>query len=203
MLTLTNALTLAGALALTACASTTFDSTWKAPDAGLVDYSGKKVAAVFVSQEEGSRRAAEDTLAREISARGAQGIAAYTLIATEDLKDQQRARARLQAAGIEGVVAMRVTGKEQQVTQTPGTWSNARYSSFSHYSGWGWGTVYEPGYLTTDTIVSVETLVYSLTEDKLLWAGQSKTFNPAQLTGFVSELAQAAVEQMHEEGLIR
>ena len=45
--------------------------------------------------------------------------------------------------------------------------------------------------------------MYSLTRDKLLWAGQSKTFNPAKLDEFVKELAQAAAEQMKEEGLIR
>ena len=194
-------LCIAGALALSACATTSFDSTWRTPDVGPVDYAGKKVAAVFVSQEEGSRRSAEDTLAREISAHGAQGVASYTLIPTQELQDQAQVRAKLQSAGIEGVVVMRVTGKEQQVSQTPGTWSSMGYSSFSHYSGWG--AVYEPGYLVTDTIVSVETLVYSLTQDKLLWGGQSKTFNPSKLDAFVSELAQAVAEELEEEGLIR
>ena len=47
-------------LMLTACATTTFTSTWKAPDAQGVDPTGKKVAAVYMSSNESSRRAAED-----------------------------------------------------------------------------------------------------------------------------------------------
>jgi hypothetical protein len=147
------------------CATTTFSSTWKAPDAGPVDYEGKKIAAIFVSAEESTRRAAEDALARELTARGPVGVAAYGLLSLEELRDKERARAKLREAGCAAAVVMRVTGKEQQISAAPAMYSGARYSSFSGYSGWGWGTVYEPGYLTTDTIVSVETLVYSLEED--------------------------------------
>jgi len=188
---------------LASCASTTFESTWKAPDVGPLDYTGKKVAAVFVSAQEGTRRVAEDTLAREISERGAQGVAAYTLISLEELKDEKSARAKLQQAGCAGAVMMRVTSTEKEIHATPATWSGARYSSFSHYSGYGWGTVYEPGYLSTDTIVSIETLVYSLEKDKLIWAGISKTFNPSKTASFVEELADAAAAEMKEAGVIR
>ena len=53
------------------------------------------------------------------------------------------------------------------------------YGSFYGYWGYGWGAVYDPGYLRTDTVVMVETLIYSVTQDKLVWAGHSKTTNPS------------------------
>ena len=43
----------AAALAAAACTSTTFNSTWKAPGAGPLNFKGKKVAALVISKEEG------------------------------------------------------------------------------------------------------------------------------------------------------
>ncbi len=185
------------------CSSTSFRTTWRAPDAGPIDYAGKKVAAIFISPEESTRRKAEDALARELTARGAQGLAAYTLVSLEQLKDQTGARARLRDAGCAGALVMRVTAREQQISSYPGVYSGARYSSFSGYSGWGWGMAYDTSYLRTDTVLSIETLVYSLEEDKLLWAGTSEILEPSNIEERVVELATAAADEMRKEGLIR
>ena len=71
---------------------------------------------------------------------------------------------------------------------------------FGPYWGYGWGTAYSPGYLTTDTIVSVETLVYSLTDDKLLWASSSRTTNPGNLDQLIREVADATAKEMAKQG---
>lgn len=190
-------------LTLSACvASTTFTSTWKAPDAQLVSPVGKTVAALFVTRDEGRRRAAEDTLAADLTARGAQGIASYTLVPNAARGDVEAAKAKLKAAGIQGVVVMRVVGKDQTVTYTPGYAAPTYYRGFGPYWGYGWGTVYDPGYLQTDTYVSVETLIYSLAQDKLLWAGTSRTSNPSNLDGLINEVADAATKQMIKEGFL-
>jgi hypothetical protein len=70
------------------------------------------------------------------------------------------------------------------------------------YWTWGWGTVWEPGYLTVDKIVKVETLVYSLERDELLWAGVSRTVDPASIDSFIGELATAVTKQMAKDGLL-
>ena len=194
----------AGVLCLSACATTTFDSTWKAPDAQQVSPMGKYVAAVFVSREEGQRRAGEDALAADLIARGAHGVAAYTLLPNNQRGNAEVARERLKAAGANGVVVMRVVGKDQKITYTPGYAATfpAYYNGFGPYWSYGWQTVYEPGYLQSDTVVSVETLVYSLTKDKLLWASESRTTNPANLTTLVNEVADAVAKEMSKQGLL-
>ena len=64
----------AAAVTLSACASNGLVSSWQAPDATPLHVDGSRVAAVVMMREEGSRRAAEDALARELSARGAIGV---------------------------------------------------------------------------------------------------------------------------------
>jgi hypothetical protein len=194
------------ALVAAACATTTFNSTWKAPGAAPLNFKGKKVAALVVSKEEGVRYGAEDALAREITAKGAVGLPAYSLIPKEITQDKEKAKAFLAKAGVAGVVAMRVVGKDQEISSTPASYyATPYYSTFwgAGYYGYGWGGVYNPGYVRTDTIVSVEILVYSLEQDKLVWAGRSQTTNPEKVGPFIHELTARAAAEMKKQGLIQ
>ncbi len=198
----------AASLALAACASTQFNSTWMAPGSGPLNFAGQKVAALVISSNEGSRLGAEGELARQLTARGVQGIPAFNLIPPNESRNKEKAKALFEAAGIVGVVAMRVVGTQQEVTSSPsmGYWGAPYYGSFwggGGYYGYGWGAVYDPGYLRTDTIVSVETLVYDMKADKLVWAGRSQTTNPQRVDTLVKELVAGAASEMKKQGLIR
>jgi hypothetical protein len=190
-------------LGIVACSSTTFDSTWRAPDAKPLQLSGKKAVAIFVNKNMTLRRTAEDALARQISAHGAQGVPAYTIFGDEDIRDQAKVRAKLEGLGFSGIVVMRVAGKETQVNYVPGTYyGSPYYRTWGGYWGYGWGAVYDPGYLSVEKVVKIETLVYSLDQDKLVWAGVSRTVDPTQVDSFVTEVAKACAEQMEKDGLI-
>jgi hypothetical protein len=202
--TLTRFLTAAMAVATFACATTTFQSTWRDPEARPLRLTGRKVVGLFVSKDPVRRRRAEDAMAREISARGAQGVPAYTILSDEEIKDRETAKAKLEQLGFSGAVVMRVVGRETQYTVVePPLWARPHYHRFwGGYWGWGWSAVREPGYLVADKIVSVETLVYSLEQDLLVWAGVSRTVDPERLEGFISELAAAVSKQLEKDGLL-
>lgn len=190
-------------LALAACAETTsFTSTWKAPDAGVITPSGKTVATVFMSRDESKRRAGEDAMVRSITSYGAHAFPAYTVLPDEASMSADAARAKLKEAGANGVVTMRVVSKDQQVTYTPGYTAPSYYGGFGPYWGYGWGSVSSPGYLQTDTLLSVETLVYSLDRDKLLWASTSRTTNPDNLDSLIKEISDATANEMVKQGLL-
>jgi len=191
------------ALVAGGCATTSFSSKWHAPDAEPVKLNGQKVAAVVMTKNPGARRPAEDTLAREITKRGAVGIPAYTIIPDAQIRDLESSKRLLAEAGVQGVISMRVVSRDKQTTYVPGAWtSGPYYGSFSGYWGYGWGAAYDPGYVQTDEIVSVETLIYSLRQDKLIWAGMSETINPSKVDGLVTELAGRIASEMEKEGLL-
>ncbi len=187
------------------CATTSFVSSWKAPLDGPIEFDNKRVAAVVVSADQATRRAGETALAREISARGAQGVPSYTILDGEAVKDKDAAKKKLQDSNIDGAVIMRMVSKDQELSYSPGTSWYAPYpyyGSFGGYWGYGWGMAYDPGYLRTDTVVMVETLVYSVAQDKLLWAGQSKTTNPSNIQKFIADLSDGAAKEMRKAGFI-
>jgi len=188
------------------CASTKYVSSWQAPVEGPIEFDNKRVAAVVVSADETTRRVGETALAREISKRGrAQGVASYTLISGDGAKDKEAAKKILRDANIEGAVVMHVISSEQEISYSPGTsWYGPTpyYGSFYGYWGYGWGMAYDPGYLRTDKVVMVETLVYSVAQDKLLWAGKSKTTNPSDVQKLIRDLADGAAKEMRKAGFI-
>jgi hypothetical protein len=191
-----------GALCLSGCSSTTFTSTWKAPDAQRVDPVGKSIAALVISSDKKQRRDAEVYLTHELTIRGARSVAAYTLIGL-DQPNVDYARARFKEAGVEGVVVMRVVGHDQRVIVDPGGFSGTAYSSFgSYYSSYGVGVSYSTGSVQTDTVVMIETLIYSLNQDKLLWAGTSRTSNPEGVQSLIAEVADAVARQVVKQGLV-
>lgn len=186
-------------------ASTKFVSTWKNPAIGLVDLDGKKIAAFVVSSDESMRLGPEETLATEMRRRGIDCVAGYTVLPGELAKDREKAKEFLENAGITGAVLMRVLSREKETYYSPGTtwYSAGYYPSFWGYWNYGWTAVYTPGYMRSDTIVSIETLVYSIERDELIWAGMSETLNPKDVRKFVKQLVDAAGKEMRKAGIVR
>jgi hypothetical protein len=191
------------AMTLAACATTSLQSTWKNPAAAPLNLKGKKVVALVVMDEEALRYAAEDEAAREITAHGGVGLPAYTLLPQAQIRDKERARAIFEKEGIEGVVVLRPIAKEKAVSGA--FWGSPSYSSLwgPGFWGGGWGGGWGgDGYLRTDTILIVETLVYSLQQNKLVWASQSQTMNPTQVGSFIRELGKTVGTEMEKQGLL-
>jgi len=191
-------------LLISACATTTFQTTWRNPNARPIKLNGQKVVGLFISNNPTIRRRAEEAMARELTARGAQGVPAYTVLDDTEIRDRDAAKSKLESLGFAGVVVMRIVGRETQYRYEPGYWWTVpHYRHFwGGYWGHGWTTVYTPGYLDVDRIVSVETLVYSFEQDELVWAGISRTIDPAGIDSFIAELANAVIKEMAKEGLL-
>ena len=198
-------LTVAGALLLAACSSTTFDSTWKSPDAKNFtgSFQGKKVLAVILAKETGTRRAGEDVLAAELTKRGAQGVPSYRALEGIDTTNEAAAKAALEKVGFVGAVTMRPVAKDKEIVSTPGMYTGGMYGGYwGGYYGHGWGGAYSAPTVQTNTIISVETLIYSLKENKLIWSGRSRTTNPSKLDSFIKEIVSEAGSEMKKEGLL-
>ena len=123
-----------------------FVSTWKAPDAAGVSFTGKKVAALIMSDDLNLRMSGEEALVRELAAVGVPaGVASYRIVPKEELRDPDKAKGWYERAGVEGVVAMRLVSSDKQQTWTPSMWVTSSYSTLWGYYGYGWTSVYAVG----------------------------------------------------------
>ena len=175
-------------------AKTKFHSAWKAPDVSTFDFKGQKVAAVVVTPNPEAARQAEGLLAVELTRRGMVGIPAYELLPPKEPRDKAKAQAVFAQKGIAGAVVMRAGAGAQQ---------GAYATSASLWQTNGGFVGYDPGYLRNETKVLVETLVYDVRTDKLVWVGLSETTNPKGIDALVKNLVKAAGAEMKKQGLVR
>ena len=196
-------LALVAAAALSCGATTSLSDSWANPEV-KPPIMFNRIATLAISKDAARRRMIEDAMAAQLNERGAKAVPAYTLITAEsELKDRDRVKQKLADAGVDGVVMMRSLGVEKEATYVPGTAAYAPYygSPWGYYGFWS-GAMYDPGYIAIDENVKIETVIYSLTEDKMVYAGRSETLNPGSSESLVNGVGKAVVKDMEKKGLI-
>lgn len=180
-----------------------FTSTWKAPGAAGVSYAGKKVVGLIVSDDLSLRMSAEEALARELTARGAQGVAAYRVIPKEEIRNTDSAKRWFEQMGVAGVVLMRLVDVSKEKIPTAVVWAGATYGSLWDYYPYAWGSAIALGPGRTETTLVVETVIFDVPGSRLLWAGTSETVNPKDAQDTVKGIVVSAAERMKKDGLIK
>ena len=185
-------------VALSGCA-TGLVSSWKAPDAEPFRMRGEKVAAVVMANDQAIRLAGEEALARELSARSRRRADVHAARRCRSGRSEGTAAER---AGVVGVVVLRPVRVDKEILSTLIS-SDPVYGGFwGGYYGHGWGSAWSAAEIRTDTIIIVETLVYSLHQNKLVWSGQSKTTNPANLNRLIENTAKQVGDELVRQGLL-
>src|SRR5262249_38453049 len=145
-------------------------------------------------KDPGLRRIAEDATAAQMP--GAQATPSYQVLGDMDLRDRQAVKAKLKAEGFDGVLVMRLAGVSEQGS------SVGPYTTFDGYYDYGVGATYAPGYLETDTIVHIISNLYSLDQNKLVWSGTSKTFDPESAQQAMGDVGQSVAKSLQKDRII-
>jgi hypothetical protein len=198
MITLVLATLLVGAVA----AKARFTSTWKAPGAQGVSFAGKKVVGLIVHDDMNLRMSAEEALARELTNRGLQGVAAYRLIPKEEIKDPKLVKAWFDRAGAAGVVMMRLIDLTKEKIPSQVVWQSATYYDLWSYYPYSWGAVYEIVPARTEIKFIVETTIFDVAAGRMVWAGTSESTNPKGVQTLVKDIVEAAGAEMKKDGLV-
>jgi hypothetical protein len=188
-----------------ACASTRLESSWVKPDVGQLKF--KKIVAAALTRNPGRRRMLEDAMVAEIrsAAPSVQAVPSYTVVPDNLIREEERVRERIERAGFDGVVMLRITDVSHQDTYVPG---RVAYAPVHYRTLWGyyrhWTPVaYRPGYVERDRNVSVETILYSTGGDAdMVYAAVSRTVNPTSPKDLVEGVARAVVKDMKKKGLL-
>jgi hypothetical protein len=181
-----------------------FTSTWKAPGVEDVAYAGKKIVGLIVSHDLSLRMSTEEALARELTAKGAEGVAAYRLIPREEIRDKDTAKRWFEQSGAAAVVIIRLVDLSKETIPSSFVWqSGPSYGSLWSYYPYAWGSTFDlvPG--RTDVKVVVEMMVFDIAGNRLLWAGTSESVNPKDAQALVKTIVDSAADQMKKDGLIR
>ena len=94
-----------------------------------------------------------------------------------------------------------VVGKKQEVNWVSGS-PSAGGRNFGRYYGRSWGGAHDRGHIEINDVIQIETNIYSVKDEKLVWAGLSETFDPKTAKILVKELAAEIVKDLRKKGLV-
>jgi hypothetical protein len=202
-------------VALAACnkdkTETSMPLTYRNP--GYEETVFKKLLVIGVSESDEGRKLFEDTFAKTLTSAGTTATPSYAILPqSEQLSEEQISKA-IQGDGYDGVLITQVLsvdeaqeyveGKSHTVAPRNMGYSGGYgyYGYYGFYSG-GFATVHQPGYFKTHTSFRLETNLYSVANDGLVWSGQSDTVNPESLENVVDSMTAAVAKELKYEKLI-
>ena len=191
-----------GILAISSCSSTKVTSTWREPNKAISLNKLNKVLVVALFQNETSRRKAEDQM---VSYFYGKGVASYNYLDKNiSTKNENAIREKIKNDGFDGAVTMRLLDVDKEEVYSRGNISMypSYYRNFSGYYFRNWGYFSDPGYYSTTKTYTVETNVFSIKEDKIIWSGITKTTDPSGVTKMTDEIGKVVFNEMVKEGFI-
>ncbi|HVQ73927.1 MAG TPA: hypothetical protein VMT79_00150 [Candidatus Binatia bacterium] len=75
-------------------------------------------------------------------------------------------------------------------------------TSFESGYGTSWHEATAPGHYEEEPIARVETRVYTLSPERMVWAGDSETFDPRSMREVVDSVVAAGVKALEAAGLL-
>lgn len=198
-------LLLAIAYTSTACATRSeIAGSWKDPE-----YQGgafRKLLVIGVGRNADNSRLFEETLAQALQAKGATAASGYRVLPAVEQLSEDDIRQTVKQGQYDAVIVTRLLAVDQETqyvaprTYVVGTGAPAR-SYYGYYVS-SWHVVREPGYLSSKTIVRLETNLYDSRTARLVWSGRSNTFDPKSVGDAIDSVTRALTERLVQEGMI-
>jgi hypothetical protein len=191
------------ALMLAGCSGTKLAAVWKDPEVTFEPFS--TVVVLVMTGDQAMREKAEDTFVHGLPSK-VMGIPSHDILPGTERPPIKDILERLRKVHADGVVVYRLAGidkYETYVDRQAYYVPDSYYSSFSSYWGYFSPVVYEPGYQVEDRVVRVETNVFSVADEKLVWSAQSETLNPESAQVLVDEVVVSTIDRMRADKVLR
>ena len=189
------------ALVLMSCATTKVTEQWQDP---AFDGKFNDVLVLSLNADDSKRRLFETGFLAELDKHSIESSASYELLPNHADLEKEQIKAAIAGTSIDGVLVMRqvrVKKEDRYVPPRMDYVGDPYYGSFYGYYGY-FAPIYTPGYITEDTIVHLETNLYAVEGEKLVWSGNTETFNPKDANAYVGEAAKTIIGQLKKDGLI-
>jgi hypothetical protein len=188
---------LACTIAAEAHAGTKLVSSFKEPSVGALTFS--KVMVLVIAPHESQMQFGEAVLTNLM--KRTQAVSAHAVMPGDDARDEQKMRALIAKEGFDGAVTMRLLASGQQTAAQAGIYVPS-YTGFWSYYSYAWPLVTDIGYVHTERVFHMETQVYSVKDDKLVWGAITKTTNPKNARQLVEDVAKTVGEALRKQKLI-
>ena len=184
------------AMAMAGCGGTQVVEQWADPS---YDEKFTDLLVLSLNYTDTRRRLFETGFSNQIDKLGTQSTPSYELIPDHPKVSADAIKAAIAGTDIDGVLVLRQVRIKKEEHYSPPAYQVTPYIGFSSYYG-----AYAPtqGHFTEDTIVHLETNLYAVEGEKLVWSGKTETFNPTDANKLVEQLAQTIIGRISKAGMI-
>jgi hypothetical protein len=112
---------------------------------------------------------------------------------------------KMKDLGIDAVLITRLVDKKTVDTYVPGRTHYAPPAYYGNWSGYyraSYGAAYEPGYTVRDEVVVLETNVYDVSTEKLIWSAISETFVEGSDEKLIKELIKLITDNLSKQNVL-
>jgi hypothetical protein len=154
-------------LTLASCTTTELTSLWR--DETYRDHP-RKILVIGMLKTPANQRILEDEMVRQLKARGTDAVASYTVLPEQIQANKETITAIMNELGADAVLISRLMDKKSVTTYVH---SNPPPSG---YGGWQGYYSSSPGYTVQDEYAVVQTNLYDVKTDKLIWTAATETW---------------------------
>jgi hypothetical protein len=185
------------------CKSTKIINSWSEPDKQINLNKLEKVLVVARFKSETSNRKAEDKMVEYLVGKG---IPSYNYFKSSFNKENvESLRAKIKKDGFDGAVTMQLIDVEKEKVWQRANFNrySNNYRDFNNYFYESQMSYNNPEYYVTTKIFTIETNVYSIKENKIIWTAVTESVNPQGVKKMTDEVAKVVYNQMIKEGFIK
>ena len=167
-------------------------------------YKGKPVSDILViaiTGNEHNRRSFEKKFVAQLKSVGVDAISSEEAIpmpADLELKKETILNAVNQYEN-DAVIITHLIGKEEKDVFTRGGSAHRGFYGFYHSR---YSYAHDPGYSSTSTTVRLETNLYDVKTEKLIWSGESKTWSKDSKDQIINDVIKAVINNLQKNKLI-
>ena len=183
---------------ISGCSTTDITGVWKDPD--YKDGPIQSALVVGVSEDQLSRNLFESSMSTALEQKGVRTVTSAKALEKRDMS-KENLMAAAQEQNLQTIVVTRIVGVQQgEVYTPPSVYSvpDPYYRRWDTYYPRTRTYMYTPGQYTSYTSVNLETNVYNVKDQSLIWSAASETFDPQQSNRnkVVDELVKKLVNQL-------
>lgn len=196
---------------LCSCGTTTMvTSSWRKPNTTANGYKNIFIAAI--TKDISAKQSVENGLQEQLQQKGLTVEKSIDVFppdfSTQTGQKKELILSKIRSTNADGILTIALLRKENETRYIRGGayWNpGLRYGYYnnfwSYYNNW-YPYVYSPGYYDVHKVYYLETNLYDAKTELLIWAAQSKTYDPVDINSFLKGYIKSIYEQMVKDGLL-
>lgn len=200
-------------LLLSSCANTKISQSWVEPNHNK---SYNDLLIIGIGESEQNRRAYESYFTTELKEHKIESVASYTLIKSSEKFDRDTVLKAIDGLEIDAVIVTHMVAVDEETVYRPsggygygsvgyggGYYGGAHYGGLYSYYPHVNSYVHNPGYYTTHETYTLETNLYDVASEELIWSARSRTFSPESVEEVIVDLTKLLIKDLEEKNLIK